>query len=134
MKKRVLGLIGIILIIGVTVIGCDTIAPGDKEIDSQFLGKWKLESFVSEGITYTLPCSFMGIQMDTAGYEITSTSYKSYLNGVLVENHTDAYSDGNLFYQSDGTLISFWVVIGENASVYTDRGIESVKKVLSFIW
>jgi len=121
-----------VLVFGMTVVGCDF---GDNnEIDSKFIGKWEVQSFVYQGTTYILPNTLLGRPIESAGYEITATSIKTYGNGVVIQKVDGIYSDGNSFYNSAGlSVLTMWV--GENdATIKTLEETDFCTKKTKFSW
>jgi hypothetical protein len=134
MKKNILfsAMLVIVLVLGMTVIGCDLTI---KEIDPKFRGKWECQSIEYSGTTYTLPCEFNGVQIDSGGYEISATSIKQYVNGAVVANAKGLYTKGNSFYYAYGSYGISIELNGDNATLTTIMMEEDYcVKVSNFSW
>ena len=103
-KRYGLGILVVVLVFGVTIVGCNNSSTDTKEIDSIFRGKWECQSVVLEGVTYTLPCTISGTYYNSIGYEVSTTSVIMYANEVVKKNSVGVYSQENSFYDSDGKL------------------------------
>jgi hypothetical protein len=136
MKKKslLLGMLLVVLVFGMTVVSCDD-GQDNKVIDSKFRGKWETHSFQYGGATYTLPLTYNGVTINSAGFEIKETSVKSYGNGTVMSNTNGIYSDGNSFYNTAGQSGFTMQVTGDNATIILASGeTDYCTKVTKFSW
>jgi len=132
MKKKLFfsAMLVIVLVFGMTVIGCDLF----REIDPKFHGKWELESLVYGGETYTLPCNFQNVPLTSGGYEIGATTMKTYINEVVLQDLNGLYSDGNSLFNSAGQGGMTLQLNGNKLTIITALETDHCRKVSKFSW
>jgi hypothetical protein len=129
MKNKWVLTLGILLVCGLTLIGCDNGTTSVKIIAPEYRGKWELVSINSQ----PLPYLFDGTLISSSGYEIGDTYVTRYINGVVYQKGEGMYSDGNVLYDSSGYGYTMQLT-GTNATVITTQAVYSLKKVSEFSW
>ena len=124
----------IVLVFGISIVGCEDSSTDTKVIDAKFRGKWELLSFEYQGTTYTLPATFMDTQINSGGYEITENTVKTYANRVVTQNINGIYSEGNSFFNSAGQSGFTMQVNGNNATIILFQETDNCIKVTKFSW
>ena len=137
-KKNVVGILLIALIFGITIVGCDLFKTEDtKEIDQKFRGKWEVDTIIRDGVTYTLPSQFYGVQLNTAGWEIGTNSVNMHMNGLVIMQTTNVHSNGDLLLQKHGlsnVLVFSMKISGNTAVITTPDETSHARKVSRFSW
>ena len=108
-----------------------------KIIAVELRGKWELQSLYVSGSWYNLPITIGSNILYSAGYEYSSNSYLYFENGILVEQNTGIYTEGNRIYLSNGQVSQLsWQVSG-NKLTLTNTVIGNVfiyQKTSKFFW
>jgi hypothetical protein len=105
----------------------------DKTIDARLVGKWETEKYIVSGEEHHLP--YLEI-INTGGYEFTSNSFTSYVNGNSVFSY-EAYTENNIIYGKDG-IVGYTYSIDGNTLTAIDMDSDGVGviavKVTKFSW
>ena len=86
-----------VLIFGMTVVGCDDDTT-TRTIDSRLIGKWEFNKILVNETQYDLPYG----EMNSAGYEFSSSVFTSYMNGSVAYSYQGVYTENNTFYAQNG--------------------------------
>ncbi|MDR0586096.1 MAG: hypothetical protein LBG26_02535 [Treponema sp.] len=127
-----LGMLALALSFMAVLAGCDNPAGGDdRSIASELIGKWEFNSVLASGTTHALP--YGGI--NTGGYEFTSRSFKSYMNGSVAFER-EGYTEDNRIYASDGQAGYTYSLSGDSLTANAIDGSSGViaTKVIKFSW
>jgi len=116
-------------VVSMMVAGCKKDA---KTIDAGLVGKWETEKYIASGIEHNLP--YLDI-INTGGYEFTSNSFTSYVNGKGVFSY-EAYTKNNTIYAKDGTAGYTYSISGNTLTATDVDGSDGViaTKVTKFSW
>jgi len=128
-KKIWLGMLVIVLVLGMTVVGCDNGSTG-KTIDSNLIGKWEWAKILDGGTEKNLPYS--GIS--SGGYEFTSNGFTSYANGTVAFSFKGVYTENNTLYH-DGEAGYTYSISGSTLTAKDADGSGVIaNKVAKFSW
>ena len=90
----------------------------NKAIAVELCGKWELQSINSGGTWFNLPVTIGPNTLFNAGYEYTSNSYVQLENGIIVDQSTGIYTEGNRFYLSNGEASALtWQITGNTLTL-----------------
>lgn len=126
----------IVLIFVLLIIGCEDINGGNKKtISHKLVGKWETTTIIYQGVTYTLPCNFMGVNIENAGIVFTPNSMTSYTNGIVRGKIEDVYTEGNSIFYYGGISGISWKINGNTLSIKAMTLEEDIyRKVNKFSW
>ena len=118
LKKKIF----ILVLIPLLFMGCKNFwhpegskkkAGNNKAIAVELRGKWELQSIGISGSWYYLPVTIGVNTLYNAGYEYTSDSYAQLENGFIVDQSSGIYTEGNMFYLSNGLVSALtWQIAG----------------------
>ena len=109
----------------------------NKVIAEELRGKWELQSLNVSGVWYDLPVTIGSNILYNAGYEYSSNGYLLFENGIIVEQNTGVYTEGNRFYLSSGEAAQLSWQIGGNTLTLTNSVMGSIfryNKTSKFSW
>ena len=93
-----------------------------------------METYVYNGVTYTLPCEIGTEYYSSFGHEINATEVKTYKNGIILTS-LEAYSEGNKLISSAGLNFYTIQISGNNAALTgLYKEVENLVKVSKFSW
>jgi len=105
----------------------------DKTIDAGLVGKWETVKIIASGEEHELPYLEL---INTGGYEFTSTSFTSYVNGIGVFSY-EAYTENNTIYAKDDGRAGYTYSINGNTLTANEIDGSSgviATKVTKFSW
>ena len=111
----------------------------NNTIDTSFRGKLEMKSFINDSGSYTIPCTYEGVSLTSAGYEIGETYVKVFNNGILMATVDNLHTEGNSLIGYGIVTIGTMQLSGNNLTItynstYFSDGIENFVKVSKFSW
>jgi hypothetical protein len=135
MKFKLFSVLNVLLLLGLVSISCENPTGGEKKsIASELIGKWELKKVVYQGTTYTLPCNFMGVPVNSGGYTFGLNSITTYANGLLAQKTSDIYSEGNSIFNSSGQSGVTWSISGNTLTITSILETDICERVNKFSW